>query len=49
MFTIYRELHPKSDVDKFYIPRKDEGGGLIAVEIVVSGVEVYVIMEVRKD
>ena len=28
LFTIYGELHPKSDVDRFYIPRKDPGRGL---------------------
>ena len=28
LFTIYGELHPKSDVDRFYIPRKDAGRGL---------------------
>ena len=38
-------MHPKSDVDKLYIPRKD-GGGLLAiedcVELAVRGLEVYV-------
>ena len=24
LFTIYRALHPKSDVDRLYIPRKKE-------------------------
>ena len=32
LFTIYGGLHPKPDVDRFYIPRKDGGKGLIAVE-----------------
>ena len=32
LFTIYGELHPKSDVDKLYIPRKEEGRGLISIE-----------------
>ena len=32
LFTIYEELHPKSDVDRFYIPRKDGGRSLTAIE-----------------
>ena len=43
LFTIYGGL---SDVDRFYIPRKDGGRGLIAfkdcVEFAVRGLEVYV-------
>ena len=31
LFTIYGALHPKPDVDRLYVPRK-EGGGLISVE-----------------
>ena len=46
LFTIYGGLHPKSDVDRLYIPRKDAGRGLIAiedcVELAVRGLEVYV-------
>ena len=46
LFTIYRGLHPKSDVDILNIPRKDEGRGLIAtgdcLELAVKGWEVYV-------
>ena len=45
MFTIYGALHLKSDVDKLYIPRKEEGG-LISiedcVELAIRGLEVYV-------
>ena len=45
LFTIYGGLHPKSDVDRLYILRKDEGRGLIAiedcVELAVRGLEVY--------
>ena len=44
MFTIYGALHPKSDVDRLYIPRKE--GGLISiedcVELAIRGLEVYV-------
>ena len=32
MFTIYGGLHPKSDADRLYIPRKDGGRGLVAIE-----------------
>ena len=46
LFTIYGGLHPKSDVDRLYIPRKEGGRGLISiedcVELAVRGLEVYV-------
>ena len=46
LFTIYGALHPKSDVDRLYIPRKDGGSGLIfiedCVELARRGLEVYV-------
>ena len=46
LFTIYGGLHPKSDVDRLYVPRKDGGRGLKAtedcVELAVRGLEVYV-------
>ena len=46
LFTIYGALHPKSDVDRLYIPRKEGGRGLISirdcVEVVIRGLEVYV-------
>ena len=46
MFTIYGALHPKSDVDRLYIPRKERGRGLISiedyVELAIRGLEVYV-------
>ena len=32
LFTVYGKLHPKSDVDRLYIPRKDGGRGFIAIE-----------------
>ena len=32
LFIIYRGLHPKSDVDRLRIPRKDRGRGLTATE-----------------
>ena len=46
MFTIYGALHPKSDVDRLYIPRKEGGRGLIStedcVELAIRSLEVYV-------
>ena len=46
LFTIYGALHPKSDVDRLYIPRKEGGRGLISienyVELATRGLEVYV-------
>ena len=45
MFNIYGALHPKSDVDRLYIPRKEGGRGLIStedcVELAIRGLEVY--------
>ena len=32
LFRIYGGLYPKSDVDRFYIPRKGGGRGVIAIE-----------------
>ena len=29
---MYGELHPKSNVDRLYIPRKEGGRGLISIE-----------------
>ena len=46
MFTIYEALHPKSDVDRLYIPRKEGGRDFISmedcVELAIRGLEVYV-------
>ena len=40
MFTIYWALHPKSDVDRLYVPWKEAGRGLISIDD--WGLEVYV-------
>ena len=32
LFTIYGSLHPKSDVDRLYKPRKERGRGLVSIE-----------------
>ena len=46
LFTIYGALHPKSDVGRSYIPRKEGGRGLISiedyVELAIRGLEVHV-------
>ena len=46
LFTVYGGFHPKSDVGRLYIPRKDGGRGLIViedcVELAVRRLEVYV-------
>ena len=46
LFTIYEALHPKSYVDRLYIPKKERGRGLISiedcVELAIGGLEVYV-------
>ena len=36
LFTIYGALHPKSDVNRLYIPRKEGGRGLISIEYCVE-------------
>ena len=46
MFTIYGALHPNSDVDRLYIPRKEGERGLISTEdcaeLAIRGLAVYV-------
>ena len=46
LLTTYGGFHPKPDADRLYVPRKDGGQGLIAIEDFViwqlSGLEVYV-------
>ena len=46
LFTINGALHPKADVDRLYIPRKEGGRALISiedfVELAIRGLEVYV-------
>ena len=45
-FTMYGALHPKSDVDRLFIPRKKGGRGLISIEdcieLAIRGLELYV-------
>ena len=46
LLTMYGASHPKSDVDRLYVPRKEGGRGLISiedcVELAIRGLEVYV-------
>ena len=50
LFTIYGALHPKSDVDRLYIPRKEGRRGLISTEDCVAlAIRKCMFMEVRKD
>ena len=46
LFTIYGASHPKSDVGRLYISRKEGGRGLISsedcVELAIRGLEVHV-------
>ena len=39
MLTMYGAMHPKSDVDRLYIKRKEGGRGLSSVEYAVRGEE----------
>ena len=45
-FTIYGPLHPKLDVDRLYLLRKEGGRGLISIKdcvvLAIRGLEVYV-------
>ena len=52
MFIIYGGMHPSSHNDRLYIPRKDGGRDLIAIEDCVELLlEVWrcMLMKVRKD
>ena len=49
LFTIYGALHPKSDVDRLYIPRKEGGRGLISIEVYVHGSDEGLIQAARAD
>ena len=46
MFTIYGALHLKSDLNRLYIPTKEEGKDLIPIDdcvvLAIRGLEVYV-------
>ena len=46
LFTMYGALHPKSDVDRLYMPRKEGRRGLISiedcVELAIRALELYV-------
>ena len=46
LMTMHNALHPKSDIDRLYLPRREGGRGLIsaadAVTIAIVGLESYV-------
>ena len=46
MFTIYGALHPKSNANRLYLPKKEGRTGLISiedcVELAIKGLKVYV-------
>ena len=46
LMTMYKALHPKSEIDRLYLPRREGGRGLIiaadAVTIANVGLESYV-------
>ena len=46
LFTIYGALHPKSDLDRLYVSRKEGRRGLLfiedCVELAIGGLEVHV-------
>ena len=46
LLTIHKALHPKSDVDRLYLPRNEGGRGLQSaqdtIELVILGLDNYV-------
>ena len=36
LMTMYKELHPRDDVDRLYVFRKEGGGGLASIEDTVD-------------
>ena len=32
LMTMYKALHPKDDVDRLYVPRKEGGRGITSIE-----------------
>ena len=45
LLTIYRIHHPKSDINRFYLPRKEGGRGLVQLELSLKmsiiGIDTY--------
>ena len=52
LFTIYGGLHPTSDIDRFYMPRKEGGKGLISivdcVKLPIRELDVYIYSSLGK-
>ena len=36
MMTVYEALHPKAGVDRLFVHRKNEGGGLMSMEDTIA-------------
>jgi hypothetical protein len=41
MLTIHGQHHQKADIDRFYVPRKDGGRGLMQIEAAYITEEIY--------
>ena len=39
LLTMHKELHPKSDVDRLYVSRKEGGRGLVSCESTIKSEE----------
>ena len=44
--TIQKALHPRDDIDRLYVPRKEKGRGLVSIEDYIDasllGLENYI-------
>ncbi|KXJ19733.1 hypothetical protein AC249_AIPGENE21502 [Exaiptasia diaphana] len=49
LMTMHKALHPKSDVDRLYLKRKDGGRGLLSIEDTVSLASVGLIKYIEKS
>ena len=53
MLTMYKMHHPKADIDRLYVKRKEGGGGLVQVEAVykaeIINIEQYLNTNYKDD
>ena len=49
LMTMHKALHPKSDVDRLYLKRKDGGRGLLSIEDTVSLASIGLIKYIEKS
>ena len=51
--TIHKALHPRDDVDRLYVPRKEGGRGLASIEdsvgISIQRLEDYIEKNTKED